>query len=61
MSVQSTAAQSFRQDLVDQGLAIQTEALAKDYIMGSEAVHALCGVDLQICRGEYSGLMGPSD
>ena len=60
MAVQSAASQSFRQDLVDQGLAIQTEALAKDYIMGSEAVHALCGVDLQIRRGEYSAIMGPS-
>ncbi len=28
--------------------------------MGSEAVHALCGVDLQIRRGEYSAIMGPS-
>ena len=60
MAVQSAASQSFRQDLVDQGLAIQTEALAKDYIMGSEAVHALCGVDLQIRRGEYAAIMGPS-
>jgi putative ABC transport system ATP-binding protein len=60
MAVQSAASQSFRQDLVDQGLAIQTQALAKDYIMGSEAVHALCGVDLQIRRGEYSAIMGPS-
>jgi putative ABC transport system ATP-binding protein len=60
MAVHSAASQSFRQDLVDQGLAIQTEALAKDYIMGSEAVHALCGVDLQIRRGEYSAIMGPS-
>ena len=60
MAVQSAASQSFRQDLVDRGLAIQTEALAKDYIMGSEAVHALCGVDLQIRCGEYSAIMGPS-
>jgi putative ABC transport system ATP-binding protein len=60
MAVQSAASQSFRQDLVDQGLAIQTEALAKDYIMGSEAVHALCGVDLQVRRGEYAAIMGPS-
>src|ERR1700676_3844703 len=60
MSVQSTPAQSFPQDLVDRGLNIKTEGLAKDYIMGSEAVHALCGVDLQIRRGEYVAIMGPS-
>jgi putative ABC transport system ATP-binding protein len=60
MSVQAAPSQSFRQDLVDQGLAIQTQALAKDYTMGSELVHALCGVDLQIRRGEYVAIMGPS-
>jgi putative ABC transport system ATP-binding protein len=51
---------SFRQDLVDLGIAIQTEALWKTYEMGSEKLHALRGVDLVIRRGEYVAIMGPS-
>jgi putative ABC transport system ATP-binding protein len=51
---------SFRQDLVDQGIAIQTEALWKTYEMGAEKLHALRGVDLVIRRGEYVAIMGPS-
>jgi len=51
---------SYRQDLVDQGLAIKTEALTKVYEMGAEKVQALRGVDLIIRRGEYVAIMGPS-
>jgi putative ABC transport system ATP-binding protein len=51
---------SFRQDLLDQGIAIQTEALWKTYEMGGEKLHALSGVDLVIHRGEYVAIMGPS-
>ncbi len=51
---------SFRQDLVDQGIAIQTENLWKTYEMGAETLHALRGVDLVIRRGEYVAIMGPS-
>jgi len=51
---------SFRQDLLDQGIAIQTEALWKTYEMGGEKLHALSGVDLVIRRGEYVAIMGPS-
>ena len=54
------ATESFRQDLVDQGIAIKTEHLAKDYVTGPERVHALCDVDLEIRRGEYAAIMGPS-
>src|SRR5271169_3590214 len=49
-----------RQDLLDRGVVISTEALAKTYEMGSEQVFALRGVDLEIQRGEYVAIMGPS-
>ncbi len=39
---------------------IQVNALRKTYIMGSEKVHALQGIDLNINRNEYVALMGPS-
>jgi putative ABC transport system ATP-binding protein len=60
MPVEMTTAEGFRQDLVDQGLNIKTEALTKVYHMGSEEVHALRGVDIEIRRGEYVAIMGPS-
>ncbi len=39
---------------------IETRDLWKSYDMGSESVHALRGVDLQIKRNEYVAIMGPS-
>ncbi|MBI3661989.1 MAG: ABC transporter ATP-binding protein [Acidobacteria bacterium] len=39
---------------------IVTESLWKTYEMGAEQVHALRGVDVQICKGEYCAIMGPS-
>ncbi len=60
MPARSPAQELFRQDLVDEGFSIQTEALTKTYQMGAEPVHALCGVDLKIRRGEYLAIMGPS-
>jgi putative ABC transport system ATP-binding protein len=51
---------AFRQDLIDSGVVIRTEQLAKMYQMGSEEVHALRGVDLEIRKGEYVAIMGPS-
>jgi putative ABC transport system ATP-binding protein len=56
----ASAQESFRQDFVEQGLAIKTEALAKNYQLGLELVPALRGVDLEIRRGEYLAIMGPS-
>ena len=39
---------------------IETQDLWKSYEMGSQSVHALRGVDLQIRRNEYVAIMGPS-
>jgi putative ABC transport system ATP-binding protein len=58
--VETVLPDSFRKDLVDQGLAIKAEDLSKIYHMGTEKVQALCGVDLIIRRGEYVAIMGPS-
>jgi putative ABC transport system ATP-binding protein len=60
MPVETTTADSYRQDLVDSGVVIRTEGLAKVYEMGAEQVHALRGVDLEIRKGEYIAIMGPS-
>jgi putative ABC transport system ATP-binding protein len=60
MPAELTASESYRQDLVDTGVVIRTEALAKVYQMGAEEVHALCGIDVEIRKGEYVAIMGPS-
>jgi len=60
MPAELTTPESHRQDLVDAGIVIRTEALAKVYQMGAEEVHALCGIDLEIRKGEYVAIMGPS-
>jgi putative ABC transport system ATP-binding protein len=60
IAVEAYATETFRQDLVDRGIAIKTEQLCKDYLAGVERVRALCGVDLEIRRGEYTAIMGPS-
>lgn len=41
-------------------LIIRTEELRKDYVLGSETVRAVQGVDLDIERGEFVAVMGPS-
>jgi putative ABC transport system ATP-binding protein len=60
MPAEMTASESYRQDLVDAGIVIRTEALAKVYQMGAEEVHALRGIDVEIRKGEYVAIMGPS-
>ena len=57
---QELETQSFRQDLVDTGIVIQTEDLWKTYEMGTEQLHALRGVSMQIRKGEYVAIMVPS-
>jgi len=39
---------------------IRVRGLTRDYVMGSETVQALRGVDLEIPRNEYVAIMGPS-
>jgi len=39
---------------------IETRDLWKTYLMGSEEIHALRGVSIDIERGEYVAIMGPS-
>ncbi|MFN0068571.1 MAG: ABC transporter ATP-binding protein [Limisphaerales bacterium] len=39
---------------------IRIRQLARRYVMGTETVHALRGVSLDIQRGEYLAIMGPS-
>ena len=61
MPAESTvASQAYRQDLVDSGVVICTENLSKTYVMGSEEVHALQSINLEIHKGEYVAIMGPS-
>jgi putative ABC transport system ATP-binding protein len=60
MPAETTMPESYRQDLVDSGIAIRTEGLTKTYEMGTEQVHALQGIDVEIRKGEYVAIMGPS-
>jgi putative ABC transport system ATP-binding protein len=39
---------------------ITTDKISKKYIMGSETIHALKSVSININRGEYVAFMGPS-
>ena len=39
---------------------ILTYKLARDYVLGTETVRALRGVDIQIRRNEFTAIMGPS-
>ena len=60
MAVEDVESQSYRQDLIDAGVVIQTEDLWKTYEMGDQQVHALRGVDIRIRHNEYVAIMGPS-
>jgi putative ABC transport system ATP-binding protein len=39
---------------------LHVEGLGRDYVMGSETVHALRSVSLTVSRNEYVAIMGPS-
>ena len=60
MPVATIETESYRDDLVSTGVVIRTAELAKTYQMGTEEVHALRGVNLEIKKGEYVAIMGPS-
>jgi putative ABC transport system ATP-binding protein len=47
-------------DIPQPDIVILTHRLGRDYQVGTETVHALRGVDLQIRRNEYTAIMGPS-
>jgi putative ABC transport system ATP-binding protein len=42
------------------GPVLRVKGLGRDYVMGSETVHALRAVDLTVARNEYLAIMGPS-
>lgn len=46
--------------MTDNDIIIAARNVSKVYIMGTEEVHALRGVSLDIRRGEYLSIMGPS-
>src|ERR1700731_3080327 len=42
------------------GIVIRTYDLWKTYVMGDQEINAVSGVDIEIRRGEYVAIMGPS-
>ena len=44
----------------DNGEIVRLEGIEKIYQMGTQAVHALAGVDVSFCRGSFWAIMGPS-
>ena len=57
----ATQAVTFRTgDMPTPDVVILTHRLTREYVMGTEVVHALRGVDIQIKKNEYVACMGPS-
>ncbi len=52
--------QDIGEELRQQGVVIRTIDLWKTYVMGSEQIHAVSGVSIDIKKGEYVAIMGPS-
>src|ERR1700685_3154980 len=48
------------ESLKREGIVIRTYDLWKTYVMGDQEIHAVSGVDIQIRRGEYVAIMGPT-
>src|SRR5512136_430441 len=48
------------EELRRDGVVIRTFDLWKTYIMGDQEINAVAGVDLEIRKGEYVAIMGPS-
>ncbi len=49
-----------RRKLRREGIIIRTWDLMKTYVMGDQTIHAVSGVDIEIKKGEYVAIMGPS-
>ncbi len=47
-------------DIPTPDIVILTHKLSRNYELGSEVVHALCEVSLQIRQNEFTAIMGPS-
>src|SRR5437764_15374213 len=60
MPVATIETEPYRDDLLSTGVVIRTTDLTKTYKMGDEDVHALCGINVEIKKGEYVAIMGPS-
>jgi putative ABC transport system ATP-binding protein len=60
MTATAPVAQGSLADAARPDVVIRTVDLSRDYILGTETVHALRGVDLTISRNEYVAIMGPS-
>ncbi len=41
-------------------MIINVKNIKKSYTVGSQEVHALCGIDLSVEKGEFISIMGPS-
>jgi putative ABC transport system ATP-binding protein len=52
--------QDVGEQLRRQGVVIRTYDLWKTYFMGTEEIHAVSGVSIEIKKGEYVAIMGPS-